>query len=76
MPQVSLYIDKETLTKVEQLAQKSRTSISKWVGNNLKKFIKDDYPEDFFELFGALQDASFKRPEDLFFQADTKRMKL
>ncbi len=76
MPQVSLYIDKETLTKVEQLAQKNRTSISKWVGNNLKKFIKDDYPDDYFELFGALQDTSLKRPEELSFQADTNRMRL
>jgi hypothetical protein len=76
MPQVSLYIDRETLTKVEQLAQKSRTSISKWVGNNLKKFIRDDYPDDYFELFGALQDASFKRPEELSFQGDTKRTRL
>jgi hypothetical protein len=76
MPQVSLYIDKETLTKVEKLAQKSRTSISKWVGNNLKKFIRDDYPDDYFELFGALQDTSFKRPEEFSFQADTKRMRL
>jgi hypothetical protein len=76
MPQISLYIDKETLIKVGQLAQKSHTSISKWVGNNLKKFIRDDYPDGFFELFGALQDSSFKRPEDLSFQTDTKRKSL
>ena len=76
MPQVSLYIDKETLGKIEQLAQKSHTSISKWVGNNLKRLIKDDYPDDFFGLFGAIQDTSFNRPEVLSFDADTKRMSL
>ena len=76
MPQVSLYIDQETLVKIEQLAQKNHTSISKWVGNNLKKLIKDDYPDDFFELFGAIQDVSFNRPEGLSFRADTKRVRI
>jgi hypothetical protein len=74
MPQVSLYIDKETLEKIEKFAQKSHTSISKWVGNNLKKLIKDDYPDDFFALFGAIQDTSFQKPENLSFKADTKRV--
>jgi hypothetical protein len=76
MPQVSLYIDQETLIKIEQLAQKNHTSISKWVGNNLKKLIKDDYPDDFFELFGAIQDVSFNRPKGLSFRADTKRVRI
>ena len=74
MPQVSLYIDKETLEKIEMFAQKSHTSISKWVGNTLKRLIKDDYPDDFFGLFGAIQDASFDKPADLSFSADTKRV--
>ncbi|MFH0789467.1 MAG: DUF6364 family protein [Pseudomonadota bacterium] len=74
MPQVSLYIDKETLEKIEKYAQKSQTSISKWVGNNLKQLIRDDYPDDFLGLFGAIQDTSFNRPNDLSFNADTKRM--
>ena len=73
MPQVSLYIDKETLSKIEQLAQKNKISISKWVGNNLKRLIKDDYPEDFFNLFGAVTDNSFVRPESLDFSNDGKR---
>ncbi|MBF0410327.1 MAG: toxin-antitoxin system, antitoxin component [Candidatus Riflebacteria bacterium] len=76
MPQVSLYIDKDTLVKIEQLAHKSHTSISKWVGNNLKRLIKDDYPDDYFELFGAIRDSSFTRPENLSFDADIKRMRI
>jgi len=73
MPQVSLYIDKETLTKIEHLARKSHTSISKWVGNNLKRLIKDDYPDDFFTLFGAITDKTFIRPESLEFINDGTR---
>lgn len=73
MPQVSLYIDQETLVKIERLAHKNRISISKWVGNNLKRLIKDDYPEDFFNLFGAVTDNSLVRPESLDFGNDSKR---
>ena len=76
MPQVSLYIDKITLEKIEKLARKNKTSISKWVGNNLKKIIQDDYPEDFFTLFGSLQDNTFKEPEELSFEKDTRRIKI
>lgn len=76
MPQVSLYIDKETLGKIAELAQKSHTSISKWVGNKLKRLIKDDYPEDFFGLFGSIKDDSFRRPKELPFEADSKRVSI
>ena len=73
MPQVSLYIDKETLVKIEQLAKKNHTSISKLVGNNLKRLVKDDYPEDFFNLFGAISDSTFVRPKSLVFSNDGRR---
>jgi len=65
MPQVSLYIDKETLDKIEKLAKKSKTSISKWVGTRLKKIIEKEYPDDFFNLFGSIQDATFRKPKEL-----------
>jgi len=73
MPQVSLYIDKETLAKIEHLAQKNHVSLSSWVGSNLKKLIRDDYPDDFFNLFGALTDASCMRPEQSAFSTDVAR---
>ncbi len=37
MPQISLYIDEETLKKIEKAAKKEHLSISKWVGNNIKR---------------------------------------
>ncbi|MBF0546392.1 MAG: toxin-antitoxin system, antitoxin component [Candidatus Riflebacteria bacterium] len=73
MPQVSLYIDQETLIKIEQLAHKQGTSISKWVGNNIKKLIRNDYPDGFFQLFGAINDESINKPENLSFNHDAKR---
>jgi hypothetical protein len=62
MPQISLYIDKHTLLKIEKAARQQRVSISKWVGNSIKTIIADDYPEGYLSLFGAVKDDSFHRP--------------
>ncbi len=63
MPQISLYIDKETLQKIEKAADAEKTSISKWVGRQLKKSLQTNYPEDFQNLFGSIRDDSFTIPE-------------
>ena len=72
MPQISLYIDKETLTKIEKAAAKERISISKWVGKNIKKVIKEDYPRGYFDLFGSITDESFEIKK-VSFEQDSKR---
>ncbi|PKL35615.1 MAG: toxin-antitoxin system, antitoxin component [Spirochaetae bacterium HGW-Spirochaetae-1] len=59
MPQISLYIDKDTLSKIEKAAAKEKISISKWVGKNIKKVITEDYPQGYFDLFGSISDESF-----------------
>jgi hypothetical protein len=75
MPQISLYIDKDTLTKIEKAANKEKISISKWVGKNIKKVIQEDYPQGFFDLFGSITDESFKI-DKLSFKQDSKRESL
>jgi len=72
MPQISLYIDKETLAKIEKAAAKERISISKWVGKNIKKVIKEDYPRGYFDLFGSITDESFEIKK-VSFEQDSKR---
>lgn len=76
MPQISLYIDKETLKKVEKAAGAEKTSISKWVGKQLKKSLQSNYPEDFQNLFGSIRDESFTTPERKSFEVDAKRESL
>jgi hypothetical protein len=76
MPQVSLYLDKETLDRIGQLARKGGVSISRWVGDNLKRLIRDEYPEEFWGVFGAVQDESFTRPEELSPSSDSLRVSL
>lgn len=76
MPQVSLYIDKETLEKITQLARKNSISVSRWVGENLRRLMRDDFPDDFWDVFGAIKDDSFSRPDALSLASDSKREQL
>ena len=72
MPQISLYIDKETLEKVETAAKTEHISISKWVGRRIKNAVNQEYPNGFFDLFGAIGDESFQIGS-LSFNDDSKR---
>jgi hypothetical protein len=76
MPQLSLYLDEETLKKVEKAAKINKVSVSKWVRNNVIRSLQDEWPEGFFELFGSIQDDSFRSPEELASIATVPREKL
>jgi hypothetical protein len=73
MPQISLYIDTDTLQKVEKRAIREELSVSKWVGNCIKKSISDEYPESFLNLCGALKDIPFEMPLQGKFEEDSPR---
>lgn len=44
MPQISLYVDEETLKKVESAAKRQHVSISKWVSEQIRSKIEPVYP--------------------------------
>ncbi|GAB1482764.1 hypothetical protein MASR2M78_15800 [Treponema sp.] len=73
MPQISLYIDERTLKKIESAAIRQNLSISKWVAEQIKARIEPVYPVDYENLFGSVNDDTFKRPQDLSFVADIPR---
>jgi len=76
MPQISLYIDEETLKKIEKAAKREHLSISKWVGNNIQRSLENEYPKDYFYLFGSIKDETMvaERPAD--YNGDSKREEL
>ena len=76
MPQISLYIDDETLKKVGRAAKLENKSISKWVSSRIKTSLSNSWPQDWFTLFGSLNDETFKEPDELNFSEDSKREKL
>ena len=62
MPQLSLYLDEQTLKRVQEAARLSDTSVSKWVAGQLKARLHHEWPGGYFDLFGSVQDDAFKRP--------------
>jgi hypothetical protein len=73
MPQISLELDPLVLEKIEKVAQRDNTSISKWVGDNIKKILENNYPDGFFELFGAIKDETFIEPVEIDSRYDLPR---
>ena len=73
MPQLSLYLDEKTLKLVQQSAKLSRISVSKWVANQLKAQLHNEWPQEYFKLFGAIADPSFGRSEPMTTADDVPR---
>ncbi len=67
MPQISLYIDKNTIKKIEYAAKLENKSDSQWISSKIKSSLENSWPEGWFNLFGSLKDDSFKEPSDLKF---------
>jgi len=76
MPQISLYIDAETLRKVENAASRRNLSISEWVAEQIRTKVGPVYHEGFETLFGCVEDDSFERPSQLVFDQDSTRESL
>jgi hypothetical protein len=65
MPQISLNIDQIIFEKIEKIARQKKISVSNLVEDNIKKTLGNDYPDDFFGLFGAIEDDTFIEPVEI-----------
>lgn len=76
MPQLSLYIDKTTLQKIETAAKMEHISISKYVVKKLNESMFNAWPQNYQNLYGSIQDDTFTadRPKD--FSGDHERESL
>ncbi len=59
MPQLSLYIDENTLNKIEMGAKIEHVSISKYVVKILNESMTKAWPENYKNLYGVIDDDSF-----------------
>ncbi|MCF7949757.1 MAG: hypothetical protein K9M94_14300 [Spirochaetia bacterium] len=73
MPQISLYIDEETLEKLKAAASRERISISKWVAHRIRSQVEPEYPAYYDELFGSIDDETFTEPEKINVSLDSFR---
>ena len=76
MPQLSLYIDEETLHKLETAAGLEHVSISKYVVRKLNETLNASWPTNFEKLFGAITDETFNVVPIADFSGDTPRESL
>ncbi|MFW6138077.1 MAG: toxin-antitoxin system, antitoxin component [Spirochaetota bacterium] len=76
MPQLSLYIDEQTLKKIEIAAKLEKLSISKYVVKKLNESINKSWPQNFQSLYGSIQDETFNIPEEIDHAIDSQREEL
>lgn len=73
MPQLSLYIDEETLSKLEAGAKLNNLSVSKYVTDALRKYFSNNWSDDFKTLFGSIHDDSFNVESIRDYSCDVER---
>jgi hypothetical protein len=73
MPQLSLYIEEKTLKKIELAAKINHTSISRWVTARLKESLENNWPENYENLFGCIEDDTFSAKRNEKFSDDVER---
>ena len=57
MPQLTLYLDEETHTRMKRRAREAGVSQSRWVGNLIREITRVDWPELVREIGGSWPDA-------------------
>ncbi|UTC61863.1 hypothetical protein E4O05_10055 [Treponema sp. OMZ 787] len=73
MPQISLYVKESHFEKIEKAAKSANKSISSWVLEKILPQIEPSYSKEFIDLFGSIDDKTFKRPEQLKWEEDSLR---
>ncbi|MDR2380662.1 MAG: ribbon-helix-helix domain-containing protein, partial [Bifidobacteriaceae bacterium] len=59
---VSLYLDDEVIAASESAARQRGMSLSRYVNGQLRAASGAQWPDGFFDLFGAIEDDAFTRP--------------
>ena len=73
MAQLTIYIDDETRKRIERAAEQARSSVSQWVKSRLTEALERTWPDNYFELFGALRGSDLERPAQPPFDDDLPR---
>jgi len=76
MPQLSLYIDKQTLHKLEVAAKIENLSISKFAVKKINETLNKNWPANYRKLFGSIKDETFAVEKHNDFQNDSIREEL
>lgn len=61
MPQLHCYVPEDTAAQLQQKAERLHLSVSKYLALLIQKDIGNQWPESYFELFGAWE-GELERP--------------
>ncbi len=65
MPQVSLYLDEPSMENLRKEAAHAEVSLSKYVAQLIQDHReRDEWPQDYWNIYGSLNDESFQVPKD------------
>lgn len=76
MAQLTIYLDDESIRRIEGAAAREQSSVSGWVKKRLIQSLEEQWPADYFELFGALGEDDLHRPSETGFPVDARRESL
>ncbi|HLP57552.1 MAG TPA: hypothetical protein VK186_01925 [Candidatus Deferrimicrobium sp.] len=76
MTQISIQLDASTIKKLESTAAKNRKSVTEWIKDRIYLGLKQDWPEDYFALFGSLDEDDLSEPPDIPFSYESSREEL
>jgi len=73
MSQLTIYLDEESLRKIENAAALEKSSVSKWVKNKLIQSLDNQWPANYSSLFGSLAENDLPPVSNLDFSQDAAR---
>lgn len=77
MPQLSLYLDDDLMTKLRDGANRTHLSLSKYAARCIDNECASAlWPAGFWDLYGSIDDDSFTVPDELDFELDAPRLPL
>ena len=76
MAQLTIYLDDDSIRRIEAAAERDKSSVSRWVKNRLLQSLEDQWPPRFFDLCGALGQDDLNRPPQPDFSLDAPRESL
>ena len=62
MAQLHFYIPDKLAEKVKVKAEHSHLSVSKYLAKLVKKEVADEWPDNYFEVFGSWEGQPLERP--------------
>lgn len=65
MTQISIQLDANTLKILKSTAKRNHTSVSEWIKARIYRGLKQEWPEDYFSLFGSLDEDDLCEPPEI-----------